>query len=383
MPDFDFSEHKTGNLLVAVRLPLAAVTRELLRTLLPDSIPIPLVLEKTGFNFPSGPTIVQLPTLFPLLEFETELVIVEPEYFVYLPAQRNTPALPAVAPAWGVVETGVRDSPCFGEGIKLAVLDSGLDFGHPDFLGRVAPGDWRDFTGTGIDDQKGHGTYCAGIAAGPANPKLTGRYGVASDATLLIGKIFDLEQTRCPDFRVLRAIIWAALKDADVISLSWGLPISPGKRLSKIYELVAAVLLHQTDTIIVASTGNGSERPLYPRPIYHPADCPTIIAVAGLTSKLTVADFSSGAIGAQRDPSLSGPGVNVISSAPRRSQPAFPYSEEDGTSASAAFVAGIAALWAEQSGDRGSALRNLVVSKFRTLAGEKVEDVGAGLAIAP
>ena len=77
-----------------------------------------------------------------------------------------------------------------GKGVMVAVIDTGVNVGHPDLQGSVIY-DARDFTGQGIEDRVGHGTHCAGIIAANAND--VGTRGVAPGARLLIGKALTLE----------------------------------------------------------------------------------------------------------------------------------------------------------------------------------------------
>ena len=72
-----------------------------------------------------------------------------------------------------------------GEGVKVAVLDTGIDSDHPDLAEAIVGG--RDFTGDGIEDVNGHGTHCAGIVGARMND--IGFIGVAPKADLLIGKV--------------------------------------------------------------------------------------------------------------------------------------------------------------------------------------------------
>jgi subtilisin len=80
-----------------------------------------------------------------------------------------------------------------GKGVKVCVLDTGIDLNHPDFRGRLTENDntrcW--VFGETVLDGHGHGTHCAGILAGPHSSVSGKRYGVAPDADLLIGKVLN------------------------------------------------------------------------------------------------------------------------------------------------------------------------------------------------
>jgi subtilisin family serine protease len=86
--------------------------------------------------------------------------------------------------------TRVLSSSYSGAGIRVAILDTGLDLQHPDFIHRTITS--RSFvTGRSVDDGNGHGTSCAGVACGPQKPTQSPRYGVAYGADLYIGKVLD------------------------------------------------------------------------------------------------------------------------------------------------------------------------------------------------
>lgn len=283
------------------------------------------------------------------------------------------------AATWGLQATKVIDSSYSGAGIKVAVLDTGLDLTHPDFAGRSITS--KSFiSGEEVQDLNGHGTHCIGTACGPLNPpepSVPRRYGVAYNAEIFVGKVLS-NQGSGADGGILAGIDWAINNGCQIISMSLGAPTSPGTPFSPIYEEVAKRALSR-GTLIIAAAGNESNRPGFINPVGRPANCPSIMAVAALNSELQVAFFSNGSInpdGGGID--LAGPGVDVYSTwfMPTR------YRTISGTSMATPHVAGIAALYAEATGKTGFALWGLLMSNAQRLDLPSA-DVGIGLVQAP
>jgi subtilisin family serine protease len=278
---------------------------------------------------------------------------------------------------WGLQATKVINSRFSGQGIKVAVLDTGFDFTHPDFLGRqiVSKSFVED---EDVQDGHGHGTHCVGTTCGPQNPGTLPRYGIAYDAEILVGKVLS-NQGSGTDSQILQGIEWAIANDCHIISMSLGSPTRPGQSYSRIYEAVAQRALNR-GTLIVAAAGNESRRSLgIVNPVARPANCPSILAVAALDVREQVANFSNRGLnldGGQVD--IAGPGVNVRSSWVMPIQ----YRTISGTSMATPHVAGIAALHAEAGGVRGHELWNRLIRNARRLPLPST-DVGAGLVQAP
>jgi subtilisin family serine protease len=297
-----------------------------------------------------------------------------------LPAEQSQLAQAAVDEAettWGLQATKVVNSCLSGRGIKVAVLDTGFDLNHPDFVGRVVVS--KSFIrGEEVQDGNGHGTHCIGTACGSRVPSRLPRYGVASNAEIYAGKVLS-NQGSGTDSGILEGIEWAIANGCEIISMSLGARTQVGTPYSQVYEAVAQRALKR-GTLIVAAAGNESRRDMgIINPVARPANSPSILAVGALDSALQIASFSNRGLnpeGGQVD--IAAPGVAVYSSWPMPTQ----YLSISGTSMATPHVAGIAALHAEQSGLRGQDLWNLLMKTARRLPLAS-EDVGVGIAQAP
>jgi subtilisin len=283
--------------------------------------------------------------------------------------------------------TGKKNQPT-GKGAIVAVLDSGLDFTHPDFS-RELRASARSFDGD-PQDPDGHGTHCAGIIA--ARPRARSRYSVAPDAQLLISNVYE-HGAQSSDWTLLVGLFQAAEQGAHVASISIGvLPTQDCPRHSMIFQIVAEYLLDEYGMVIIAAAGNESDRldPVEPYigPIVHPADCPAIIAVGAVDEQRRPARTSSGGVCTQRAPSLVAPGVGIDSAYLTSSAGANgPYYELSGTSQAAPHVAGAAALWIEK-GYKGRDLFQKLLETAQPLndgtdARFDVRHVGAGMVRVP
>lgn len=297
---------------------------------------------------------------------------------------------------WGLQATKVVDSNYSGAGIKVAVLDTGLDLDHPDFAGRSITSQ-SFITGEEVQDLQGHGTHCIGTACGalnPPDPSSPIRYGIAHNAEIFAGKVLS-NQGFGADEGILAGIDWAVTNGCQIISMSLGASASPGTPFSQIYEDIAQRALSR-GTLIIAAAGNESNRPNVVNAVGRPANCPSIMAVAALDNQLGVSWYSNGSInpdGGAID--IAAPGGNA-GQAPlpeiystwttdlNAVQPpgALRYNSISGTSMATPHVAGIAALYAEATGKRGLELWALLMRDAQRLPLSSI-DVGIGLVQAP
>jgi subtilisin family serine protease len=347
----------------------------------------------------------------PRLTREADVVAVAPAIPMKLIHPFEAPTPPGAAAAagtWGVRAVKADSSPFTGNGITVAVLDTGIDAQHPAFAGVTLV--QQDFTGDGNGDGQGHGTHCAGTVFGR---DVNGtRIGVAPGVTrALIGKVLNNQGSGSSD-QIARGIQWAVENGANVISMSIGMDFPgfvaelqgqgyppdlatsialEGYRLNvQLFERLAAMVRTQTAmaqqaTLIVAAAGNESKReqnPDYEISVAPPAIAEGIVSVGALGESPQgwgVADFSN--TGAN----ISGPGVGVLSA-----RVGGGLRSLSGTSMATPHVAGVAVLWAEKLKSNGTltglSLLARVISSGVTEGlkpGTQTADVGNGMVSAP
>lgn len=274
------------------------------------------------------------------------------------------------AATWGLYATGALDTTLSGAGIKVAVLDTGMDLDHPDFADRSITAE-SFIAGETPRDAHGHGTHCIGTSCGPKEPDGTRRYGVAYGADIFVGKVLS-DSGSGSDAGVLAGINWAVAQECPVISMSLGADVP---RPHPPYSLAGQRALER-GSLIIAAAGNNANRPLNPGFVGSPANSAEIMAIGALDSSLQIARFSARSLpgrGGQVD--LAAPGVAVYSAWPMPTR----YRSISGTSMATPHVSGLAALHAEGTGARGMALWGVLSRESGRLSLPTV-DVGAGLA---
>jgi len=275
---------------------------------------------------------------------------------------------------WGLQAVGADLSSFTGQGINVAVLDTGFDAAHPDFAGRTITA--KSFVeGEDASDGHGHGTHCIGSACGPRTPEQGPGYGVASQANIFAGKVLGADGSGS-DSTILAGINWALENKCEIISMSLGADV---KTVHPPYVTAGRRSL-ELGSLIIAAAGNNAQRSAgNPGFVGAPANSPYIMAVAALDSKLAVADFSAQALATEGgEVDIAGPGVDVYSSWPGAQR----YNTISGTSMATPHVAGVAALLAESTGLRAQELWDKLVADSRDVQ-LPAADAGAGLAQAP
>ncbi|MEH0473204.1 type VII secretion-associated serine protease mycosin [Streptomyces sp. B21-097] len=227
-----------------------------------------------------------------------------------------------------------------GRGIRVAVIDTGVDVKNPQLAPAVDKAAGRDFLTKGkggdpTDDEVGHGTKVAGIiAARPATG--TGFVGLAPNATIIPIRQNDAASSGDSD-TMAEAITYAVGQGADVINISQD-TTNPLSGTSALADAVRKAIAKKV--VVVASAGNdgldGEVKNTYP------AAFPGVLAVASSDRNNERASFSQSGtfVG------VAAPGVDIVSTVPGGGQ-----CTDNGTSFSAPFVAGVAALLKEKHPD--------------------------------
>lgn len=302
-----------------------------------------------------------------LLSSNSQIDYVEPNYTISLnstiPNDSNFNEL------WGLNNTGQTwgtpdadiDAPeawniSTGNNIVVGVIDSGVDYTHPDLNDNMwtnpgeTPGDGIDNDGNGyVDDyygwdfvnndnnpydDVGHGTHVAGTIAAEANNSI-GVSGVSWSSQIMALKIFGPNETSASTFGISKAIEYATMMGAHLTNNSWG----GGEYSQLIYDAIAAA--GQAGKLFVAAAGNGGLDDIGDNNDWTPTypanyNLDNIISVAATDHNDQLADFSNyGATSVD----LAAPGVGILSTLPGGG-----YGSASGTSMAAPHVSGVASL---------------------------------------
>ena len=235
--------------------------------------------------------------------------------------------------AWGVEHIGAGDAHASnnrGTGVKVGIIDTGIDSTHPELSANYAGG-W-DFINNDNDprDDHGHGTHVAGIVGAVDNGDAdTGVVGVAPEASLYAYKVLNASGSGVYS-DIIAALDQAVVDGMEVANMSLGSSEDPGQIVHDACDRAAAAGI-----VLVAAAGNSGKRNGSGDNIIYPARYSSVIAVAATTSSDDRAYFSS----TGPDLELAAPGYNIYSTIPGGW-----YGYESGTSMACPHVAGTAAL---------------------------------------
>ncbi|WP_067137132.1 S8 family serine peptidase [Microtetraspora malaysiensis] len=248
-----------------------------------------------------------------------------------------------------------------GSGVKVAVLDTGVDAGHPDLKGKVA--DSRSFVpGEAVQDLGGHGTHVATTIAGSGAASGGKNKGVAPGADLLIGKVLSNGGSGLESW-VVEGMEWATAAGAKVISMSLGGDVTDGTDPTSqaVNELSAA-----TGALFVIAAGNDGRV----GSIGSPGTADAALTVAAVDKGDKLADFSSqgprfGDMALK--PDIAAPGVGIAAGRAAGTSMGTPvdeyYTRANGTSMATPHVAGAAAIMAQQHPDwKGPLIKTALMS---------------------
>jgi subtilisin family serine protease len=311
--------------------------------------------------------------------------------------------------AWGIAAVKADVSSCSGDGVVVAILDTGIDKTHPAFDGVNITE--RDFSGSDDGDRQGHGSHCAGTVFGrDVDGK---RIGIArSVKRALIGKVLADNGGGDSDM-IFRGIQWAIEQGANVVSMSLGFNF-PGmvqrltnsgwptdlatsnaleayranlRMFDSLMQMIRAMAAFKSGTVIVAAAGNESKtnvNPDYKIAASLPAAAEGVVSVGALqqvSGTYGIAYFSN------TFPVVAAPGVDILSVRVGGGLRIL-----SGTSMACPHVAGVAALWWEslrKSGDVNPTAQLVSAKLLATArtdafaADVAVADRGAGLVTAP
>lgn len=238
-----------------------------------------------------------------------------------------------------------------GAGVTVAVLDTGVDAGHPDLSGQVSKA--FNFT-EGEEDSKdrvGHGTHVASTIAGTGRAS-NGKYtGVAPKAKLLDGKV--CVDGGCAESWLLAGMQWAAEEGADVVNMSLGGFDTP--EADPLEQAVDKLTAEYGTLFVIAAGNDGADAS-----ISSPASADGALAVGAVDKRDELADFSSRGprVDGALKPDITGPGVDIVAANSADGflgEPGESYTTLSGTSMATPHVAGAAAILAQRRPDASPA----------------------------
>lgn len=261
---------------------------------------------------------------------------------------------------WGIIRVAANQSwpTTTGIGRKVAIVDTGIYYSHPDLAGNVNVGPSYIRGTKSSNDDNGHGTHVSGTVAAVNNP--IGVIGAAYNAKLWGVKVLDRSGSGSYS-SVISGINWASFSGMNLINMSLG-----GTFDSQALHDACDAAVNKGVFIAAAAGNSGDTTPNYP------GAYPSVVCVSATDSSNVLAYFSTR--GPQVD--LAAPGVAITSTVPPDG-----YATWSGTSMATPHVTGCAALvWAANPTLSNAEIRNRLQSKAYDLGAPGVDDnYGYGL----
>ncbi|AWW43661.1 hypothetical protein DN051_43460 (plasmid) [Streptomyces cadmiisoli] len=262
-----------------------------------------------------------------------------------------------------------------GEGVDVAVLDTGVDAQHPDLDGRIETS--ASFVpGQAVTDRHGHGTHVAATVAGTGAASQGKEKGVAPGADLHVGKVLN-DSGSGYDSWLLAGMEWAA-KDqrAKIISMSIGGDPTDGTDL---LSQAVNTLSEETGALFVVAAGNNGPNA---SSVESPGAADAALTVGAVNGEDQIALFSSRGprlVDHALKPEITAPGVDVLAARSQYSPGEGHYTTMSGTSMATPHVAGAAALLAAEHPDwTGQQLKDALVSTAKSTPELGPYDGGSG-----
>jgi subtilisin family serine protease len=266
------------------------------------------------------------------------------------------PGVDAAEIPWGIrrVNAPAAWARSQGEGVKVAIIDTGIDCTHPDLRANCAGGYNAVGSGAPIDDN-GHGSHVAGTVAGVLDGR--GVAGVAPRARLYAVKVLDKDGAGGL-VSIIKGLIWAGRNRMDVANMSLGAP------MGTVFMRGALMYASSQGVAVIAAAGNDGGA------VNYPAAYPEAVAVSALGPNDQIAPFSSRG----RQVEFIAPGMDV-----RSSLPGGLWDEFNGTSMATPHVTGLAALAVSRGAHGVDAVRRALRAAAVPVAGLRPHEQGAGV----
>ncbi|MFD9440124.1 S8 family peptidase [Streptomyces sp. NPDC060006] len=266
-----------------------------------------------------------------------------------------------------------------GKGVKVAVLDTGIDATHPDLKDRIDAE--KNFSAAADTvDRAGHGTHVAStiVGSGAASPAGTTYAGVAPGARLLVGKVLDDEGSG-DDSGVIAGMQWAVAQGAEVVNMSLGGEDRPG--IDPVEQAVNDLSASSGALFVIAAGNDGPDEGT----IGTPGSAASALTVGAVDRQDAVADFSSRGPTADGSlkPDLTAPGVDIAAAKAAEGFMGDPaadgYVSMSGTSMATPHVAGAAAILAQQHPDwTGERIKAALTASTKPAAATSAYTQGTG-----